>query len=463
MTTSFPLRTIRIPSILKPATTRGPLKRHRLIVAIVALAAISSPLPAKQPPNTEKPLEVTVTLDRPDALYEIGETATFTITAGYKDGSPLDGTMQVHAGKVYPMKNEPVTIEHTMKKPGFVRRTAIGRRWKGEVCYLKSIAVAACEPEKIKPVVTMPDDFDAFWAKGRERLAEIPLDPRQERIDPLCTDDYEVSKVSFANINDTRIYGYLLVPTSGQTEYPGFVAVAPAGRGKPREDFVAQRLNNISRNGAICLYMGVYAHDLGRSKKYYNHFKSEWSTANADPEKNFFYRAILGIDRAITWLASREDVDNRRIVYTGNSQGGGYGLVMAGLNKNITAANVNIPGLCDHLAFREGRTPGWPGVLRRHRRGKMDPEQIDAIAEALPYFDAVNFARKIDVSILMSMGYLDTTCPPSGVRAAYNVIDAPKQILPVPDTGHGMGGMPRDVTMRIHHWLRSKLGLAEEE
>jgi hypothetical protein len=89
------------------------------------------------------------------------------------------------------------------------------------------------------------------------------------------------------------------VPKTGKAKYPGFVAVAPAGVGKPREDFVEGRLNNISRDAAICLYMSVYDHDLGQPA----------------------------------------------------SQGGGMGIVLAGLNEHITAANVNIPALCDHLAF----------------------------------------------------------------------------------------------------------------
>lgn len=448
---------------------------------------------AAQPDNATKPPQVVVTLDRADALYEIGDTVEFTIAVAYEDGSPVKGTMNIQLGcsldRGRPLSGNWVeddgepktwvrretqtwltiedggseTIEYTLEEPGFARLTAIGRSWRGEREYIKSIAVAGCEPEKIEPVVTMPDDFDAFWQKGRERLAEIPLDYQQERIDHLCNETHDVFKVSFENINNTRIHGYLLVPRTGKEKYPGFVAVAPAGVGKPREDFIEGGMNNISRDQAICLYMGVYGHDLGKPREFYRNYKSPDGgvrAATGEPQEYFFYRAILGIDRAISWLAAREDVDDTHLVYKGNSQGGGMGLILTGLNKNITAASVNIPGLCDHVAFRAGRLPGWPQVLGRRRRRKMSDAEIEKVAEMLRYFDAVNFARKIDVPVIVSMGFQDTTCPPNTVYAAYNVIDAPKQIVTNPQDGHHVSKAARSVFVPC---IRRELGLAEKQ
>ena len=205
--------------------------------------------------------------------------------------------------------------------------------------------------------------------------------------------------------------------------------------------------------------MGVYDHDLGHPRAYYKGYKSKDGGVRAigeDKEDYFFYRAILGIDRAITWLAAREDVDSRHLVYLGNSQGGGMGLVLTGLNKNITAACVNIPALCDHLGFRAGRSPGWPGVLSWRARRKMSEEEIATATEKLRYFDAVNFARKIDVPVLLSMGFVDTTCPPSSVYAAYNVITSPKQIITNPHSGHAVTSKARTA---FEPWVRQHLGL----
>jgi len=57
------------------------------------------------------------------------------------------------------------------------------------------------------------------------------------------------------------------------------------------------------------------------------------------------------------------------------------------------------------------------------------------------------------------MGYLDTTCVPSSVYAAYNVITAPKSILPDPNQGHGVS---RENAAILARWIREKLGLPND-
>lgn len=436
---------------------------------VLAVALCGSPLLLAQREKAENPPAVVVAQHRASALYAVGEKVVFTISVVNKDGSPVTEEMGVvvtltHDGgrslveqKTYDIGATPQAIEYQLDEPGFVRLTAIGRSWQGKLAYVKTFAVAACEPEKIVPGVSMPDDFDEFWTKARSSLADMPLDLKQEKIEHLCTDAHDVFKVSFANINNTRAYGYLLVPKTGKATYPGFIAIAPAGAGKPREDFIVGRLNNISKDEAICLYMSVYDHDLGQPAEFYKGYKgNDGGMAAEEPEKHFLYRAILGIDRAITWFAAREDVDKTRIVYTGNSQGGGMGIVMTGLNKHITAANVNIPALCDHLGFLAGRQPGWPGVLGESNRRGMTEEQIAALKKTLPYFDAANFARRITVPMLFTMGFLDTTCAPGGVHAAYNIVSSPKQIVYDPKAGHNVS--PK-LTAALVPWIRHQLGL----
>ncbi|MDD5697223.1 MAG: acetylxylan esterase, partial [Victivallaceae bacterium] len=38
--------------------------------------------------------------------------------------------------------------------------------------------------------------------------------------------------------------------------------------------------------------------------------------------------------------------------------------------------------------------------------------------------------------VLISVGFIDTVCPPTTVYSAFNVINAEKQILPFPRMGH---------------------------
>jgi cephalosporin-C deacetylase-like acetyl esterase len=76
------------------------------------------------------------------------------------------------------------------------------------------------------------------------------------------------------------------------------------------------------------------------------------------------------------------------------------------------------------------------------------------------YFDAVNFARKIapSVSAIMAVGFIDDTCPPCSVYAAYNILRGPKCIFNGPLTGHGF--IPEFQKIQLL-WMQGQLGLGE--
>ena len=88
---------------------------------------------------------------------------------------------------------------------------------------------------------------------------------------------------------------------------------------------------------------------------------------------------------------------------------------------------ANVPALCDHTGGRIGRASGWPQLV---------PDNDPHIARVAGYYDAVNFARHAPCVPLMSAGYVDRTCPPTSIYAAFNVMAEPKRIVPTPTMGH---------------------------
>jgi len=61
---------------------------------------------------------------------------------------------------------------------------------------------------------------------------------------------------------------------------------------------------------------------------------------------------------------------------------------------------------------------------------------IPAALDTLRYVDCALLARRITAQCLLSVGLMDTICPPSTVFAAYNEITAGKDISVHPFTGH---------------------------
>jgi cephalosporin-C deacetylase-like acetyl esterase len=59
------------------------------------------------------------------------------------------------------------------------------------------------------------------------------------------------------------------------------------------------------------------------------------------------------------------------------------------------------------------------------------------VLEAVRYFDNVNFAARTHAKeAVVTVGFIDTTCPPTGVYAAYNALPIRKSIFNDVKSGH---------------------------
>ena len=74
--------------------------------------------------------------------------------------------------------------------------------------------------------------------------------------------------------------------------------------------------------------------------------------------------------------------------------------------------------------------------------------------EASKYYDVTSFARMLKIPGIYSFGYIDTTCPPTSVYAAFNAVTAPKELYLVLDSGHW--NYPEQ-SERINNWLVLKM------
>ena len=76
--------------------------------------------------------------------------------------------------------------------------------------------------------------------------------------------------------------------------------------------------------------------------------------------------------------------------------------------------------------------------------------------ETALYFDAVNFARRIKATCLVSMGFLDDIAPPVGIWIAFNQIRGPKEAVPLIDAPHenlATDEQRRPYAIRSAEWL----------
>ncbi len=391
-----------------------------------------------------------ITADHSNCLYRCGEQAEFTVTAVEKSGkteipvktgmveAKLDnfGTTVFTTTSIDLAKQNPFKMKGSLSAPGFLRLSLQGRNCKS------TVASVGFDPTRIVKGSPSPADFDEFWKNARAKVRkEIPLDAKQTRIPERSTKSFDFYRISFATYG-RRVHGYMSVPTDkSRAPYPVEFQVSAAG-------FGGWTNNMNGKRDTICVFFSVYPfephwnwHKLGLKAKYdemnaamLRDWKTDcYSTAGITKSREdyFFYPVILGIDRAVDWVAARPDVDRRRFRYYGTSQGGGFGFYLTGLNHTFTRAAFYVPAITDTMGYLKGRKSGWPMLVENN---SSSPELRAAAERNAPYFDAANFASRIQCPVRVAVGFSDTTCPACAVYASYNEI-------PVKDKGivHGIG------------------------
>ena len=380
--------------------------------------------------------KINVTLDHADAMYKCNEQAVFTVTVMngdelHKAGNASvrlsnDGLTTISTKQVDLAADNPFTVTGTMDKPGIL---SLDVDVAAQPKKLHKVFGAAFEPFAIQPGAPLPNDFMDFWHDEIKKSKSIRLAPQLTPLPRLTNDKVEGFKVSFA-IPSGRIYGFLTVPKA-PGKYPAIVSVPGAGPSATE----APRLEDF-----VYLVMNVHTYDPDipgkTSKESYNELNKDgmYMYKNIpDREKTYFHHSIVGIYNAVMWLAEHEKVIKHCIGYHGSSQGGAFGFILGGLfGPDICALVCNVPAMCDHLGYKQGRLAGWPQFCRQMNNS---PE-IEKMAQ---YYDAKNFARYLFAPIRVIVGLADRTCSPSSVYAAYNQIPSrDKQIISEVGMGHAV-------------------------
>ncbi len=401
--------------------------------------------------------------DRDSQCYQINENATIAISALTADGELAntgslsvkltnDGRDAVGEGTTYDLSQaNPVKLEVGLSFPGFLQ-IQVQAQAEGNEKPCSALAGLAFEPEKIEPGLPLPDDFEEFWAKGKEEVRAIDIDVQQTKIDSASNDKHDVYAVNFATVNNQRVYGYLSVPKTGEASYPTLVNVPGAGPGVGAEAWLADQ-------GFVVLNMNVFPYECpldGKERtKLYDDYNAKlgkrYCYLNGDDRDQYFFRAVyLGIDRVIDWLADQEYVDSNRMGYYGTSQGGASALILGGLNKHFCAILSSVPALCDHSGLLKGRSPGWPRIVDFYQGDEK-------VLEASRYLDGVNFARFIDDAVIdVTVGFIDVTCSPSSVYSAFNSIPSKqKTIYHETQLGHQNGEQYKQAFQKLQNRVKN--------
>ena len=282
-----------------------------------------------------------------------------------------------------------------------------------------------------------PPGLDQWW---RERLGQARALASAPTVTRYEADGYgpaEVYDVEFSGARGDRIRAwYIRPPASLNGALPVVVKFIGygGGRGLPADHMLLPAVGYPvfvmdSRGQGGRWTIGATGDPPGGGPEY----SSVMTRGLGNPESYYYTRLFTDAVRAAetaAGLAGRSPV-----AVTGVSQGGGLALATAGLLADAVAVcHADVPFLCD---IQRGVTtaPDMPYTEVAEFLAQQVGYEATAL-NTLRYVDCALLARRITARCLLSVGLMDTICPPSTVFAAYNEISAGKDIAVHPFTGH---------------------------
>jgi cephalosporin-C deacetylase-like acetyl esterase len=384
-----------------------------------------------------KPAQVlSVMAERADATYRRGEPVTFAVTLEV-DGKPAadaeiewslsqDGVEPKRSGKAK-LVGGVAKITGTLEAPGFLQCRVNGKVGETKVTALGG---AAIEPLAIKPSQPVPEDFAAFWDGKKKALAAVPVNARLTPVksprEGVETFDVQADSVG------AGVSAYLARPVGAKPKsLPIILTVHGAGVNSANLSGAA----GWAKDGVLAMDLNAHGLPNGKPKEFYaalaaGELKDYRTAGKTSRETVYFLGMYLRLVRALDVLTAQPEWDGRTVVVYGSSQGGAQAIAAAGLDARVTFFVAGVPAGCDHTGALAGRIAGWPKFIAT---GTVPTPEVVA---AVRYFDGVNFAARAKAPGFFTVGFIDTTCPPTSVYAAYNALRAEKGIFNDIPSGH---------------------------
>jgi cephalosporin-C deacetylase len=282
-----------------------------------------------------------------------------------------------------------------------------------------------------------PDDFDTYWESALAEMRALDAD-MELRPASFHAPFAECFDLYFTGVGGARVHAKLLRPKAATAPHPAVVMFhgysGSAGEWHDKLGYVGAGYTVAALD---CRGQGGSSEDVGGVIG--NTLRGHIIRGLDGPAEGLMYRQLfLDTAQLAGLVMDMEEVDGTRVGAMGGSQGGGLTLACAALEPRIKQAAPVFPFLSDYQRVWEmDLAENAYGELKDYFRN-FDPrhEREKEVFTRLGYVDVQHLADRIRARIMMGVGLMDQTCPPSTQFAAYNKISADKSLALYPDFGH---------------------------
>jgi cephalosporin-C deacetylase len=385
---------------------------------------------------------VNVTTDHADAIYHVGETATFSIKVldtSQAVGDRViswtitkDGGALLKSGSVK-LQDGSAQVSGSMSEPGFMHLNITYTSGGTTTTHKAGVAY---DPTEIKPAMPTPDDFDAFWDEKKALLAQVPVNSTMK---PVASSNSSIAIFDVTvDALGAPVSGYLVRPANAKPKsLPVIITLQGAGVSS------ASTSDTWAKEGLITFSVNAHGLPNGQPATYYSNLYASGGALNGyyafgkeSRDEFYFLGMFLRVVRAIDFVTTLPEWDGKTIILYGTSQGGGQAYAGAGLDPRVTFFVAGVSAMADIAggSLIPNRPGGWPWRYLSDNITSL--EQRQRIIETSRYFDATNFATRVKADGFFTVGFIDTTCAPTAVYAAYNAVPTKKAIYNDIPTGH---------------------------
>jgi cephalosporin-C deacetylase len=284
-----------------------------------------------------------------------------------------------------------------------------------------------------------PPEIDLWWQLRLDQARTQARPPKLTRYEADIYGPVEVYDAEFSGAGGDRIRAWYLQAAGAHEQTPVVVKFIGygGGRGLPAEHALLPALGysvfvmDTRGQGGRWATGATGDQQEGRSGGPEN---ARVMTRGIGRPEDYYYTRLF-TDAALAAETASELSGAPRVAVTGSSQGGGLALACAALVPQVVAVcHADVPFLCDiQRAITLAPEAPYTEVAEFLAH---NVDLIPAALDTLRYVDCALLARRITARCLLSVGLMDTICPPSTVFAAYNEITSGKDISVHPFTGH---------------------------
>lgn len=376
------------------------------------------------------------TTNKNPLTYSCGEKIIFTVTA--KENcldipcdfihwkiADDDGKFSEDLGSC--KFGEPLILETTLDKPGFVHLTctAFNENAQPDNSFDVLDAGAGADIDAITYCDTVPDDFDDYWNDIEKLVADFDY---KVLLNKPITDGVKEGFKAF----DLRISTPEGRPASGivtlpekEGKYPILVLFNGYGFAgaevtcMPNTITAHFNAHGFENDMPNIMLRKKYYHDIMKNENGYGYgFDPEENASNKTTYwRNMMIRNLLGLK----YIKTLPCWDGKNIKVKGGSQGALQATTVAAHDKDVNFLDINIPWFCNLNGENKGYMAGWRPTF----------------AEGLRYFDTVAEATRVKCPVKISARLGDYVCPPSTIMTLYNSFNVNKQLMFIQSGTHG--------------------------